>query len=225
MLWPVTNPDYDPDTDGEEETFEAEESGLTLEALHEELIATTTEARRGNRRTLDVLKNFGAVLDALSATANATHKAVRAIPLAAASQGAAGDGSVPRDFAIMLVDLGDRLDRVIAGFARPPGGIRSWWPGARKSQALWSEAWAMQADALAILRSHLGILLKQSGLERLEVVGRPFDPHTMSAIESAVDPDKPDHTVLAEILPGWRFADSGQLVRPAQVKVSRLSAN
>lgn len=221
----MTSPDYDPDTDGEEEIYEEEEeTGLSLETLHEELIATTTEARRGNRRMLDVLKNFGAVLDALSATANDTHKAVRALPLAAASQGAAADGSVPRDFAVMLVDLGDRLDRVIAGFARPPRGIRSWWPGARKSLAVWSEAWDMQADALAILRSHLEILLKQAGLERLEVVGKPFDPNTMSAIESAVDPEKPDHTVLAEILPGWRLADSGQLVRPAQVKVSRLTA-
>ena len=55
------------------------------------------------------------------------------------------------------------------------------------------------------------------------VVGKPFDPNTMTALDSAVDPRLPDHTVLAEMLPGWQH-DGGQLLRPAQVRVSRLAA-
>ncbi len=79
----------------------------------------------------------------------------------------------------------------------------------------------MQADALEILRSHVGLLLQRADLERMQVLGEPFDPGTMMAVESAVDPAKPDHTVLAEILPGWRHAHTHQLIRPAQVRVSR----
>ena len=202
---------------GEEEEEAADEPGITLHQLHEELIATTTEARRGNRRTLDVLKNFGAMLDALSATVNDTHKTVRALPTALRP---AENGELAREWALALVEMADRLGRVAAGFDRPPA-TTSWWPGARKGAAAWREAWAMQADALGILRSHLDALLKRAALVRLEVVGQPFDPATMTAVESEVDPNQPDHTVLAEILPGWQYGPARQLLRPAQVRVSR----
>ena len=206
--------------DDDEEQDDA--SGLSLNDLHEELIATSSEARRGNRRMLDVLRNFGAVLDALSATVNDTHKAVRAIPAASTRQ--PGDRELPREWALALVELTDRIERVTDGFSRPPAAAASWWPGARKALAVWSDAWAMQADALGILRGHLAALLNRADLVRLEVVGQPFDPNTMTAVESAVDADQPDHTVLTEMLPGWRHAITGQLVRPAQVRVSRFVA-
>jgi hypothetical protein len=207
---------------GEQEEDEPEEEpGITMDQLHEELIATTTEARRGNRRTLDVLKNFGAMLDALSATVNDTHKTVRALPVTLRP---AESGELAREWALALVELADRLGRVADGFDRPPAASTSWWSAARKADAAWCEAWAMQADALRILRSHLAALLKRAALERLEVIGKPFDPATMTAVESVVDPGQPDHTVLAEILPGWQHTPTSQLLRPAQVRVSRHPA-
>jgi len=215
---PTAGPDL---TDEDDEGGDESPDGITLEALHDELIATSTEARRGNRRTLEVLKNFGAVLDALSATVNDTHKAVRAIPTTPSRQPEGGD--LPREWALALVELADRLGRVSDGFSRSPAAASSWWPGTRKSLAAWNDAWAMQADALGILRGHLTTLLKRADLVQLEVLDRPFDPNTMTAVESAVDPAKPDHTVLAELLPGWRHAATGQLLRPAHVRVSRLA--
>ncbi|NQX02198.1 nucleotide exchange factor GrpE [bacterium] len=212
----------DSDRDAEIEDNDEIPSGLTLDDLHEELVAATSEARRGERRTLDVLKNFGSVLDALSATVNDTHKAVRAIPAATARQ--PDGGELPREWALALVEMADRIGRVSDGFSRPPAAATGWWPGSRKPLAAWSDAWAMQADALGILSGHADTLLNRAGLQRLEVVGKPFDPATMTAVESAVDPGKPDHTVLSELLPGWRHAESGQLVRPAQVRVSRVAA-
>lgn len=212
----------DSDRDAEIEDNDEIPSGLTLDDLHEELVAATSEARRGERRTLDVLKNFGSVLDALSATVNDTHKAVRAIPAATARQ--PDGGELPREWALALVEMADRIGRVSDGFSRPPAAATGWWPGSRKPLAAWSDAWAMQADALGILSGHADTLLNRAGLQRLEVVGKPFDPATMTAVESAVDPEKPDHTVLSELLPGWRHAESGQLVRPAQVRVSRVAA-
>ena len=202
---------------------EPEESGITLNELHEELIASTEESRRGNRRVLEVLKNFGGLLDALSATSNDTHKAVRALPAITAAAPLSGDG-LSQGFALPLVELADRIDRVAHGFTRPPAARSPWWPSARRQLDAWREAWEMQADALAILRSHLAATMQRAGLERLQVLDRPFDPNTMTAVESTVNSEKPDHTVLSEILPGWVNATSGQLVRPAQVRVSRISA-
>jgi GrpE len=207
----------------DDEFLETEDdSEVTLELLHEELVATTAETRRGNRRVLEVLKNLSGVLDALSATSNDTHKALRALPALTSTAPAAGSG-LPHVWALALVELADRLDRVAHGFTCPPSSGPSWWPGARRKMKAWRDAWETQADAISILRSHLAATLQRADLERLEVVGRPFDPNTMTAVESTVDLEKPDHTVLAETLPGWRNTRSGQLVRPAQVQVSRLA--
>lgn len=219
MTLPESDPDFDPEYDADPD----EESAVTLAQLHEELIAGSSETRRGNRRMLDVLKNFGTVLDALSATVNDTHKAVRAIPAAAAARPSEG-GELPREWALALAELADRIARVDQGFSRPPAAASGWWPGSRKAAAAWHEAWAMQADALGILGSHLEVLLARAGLRRLAAVGEPFDPATMTAVESAVDAGKPDHTVLAELLPGWCHAATGELLRPAQVRVSRRPA-
>jgi len=238
MTPPVTDPDFltsseddaAPDVPGAlsalpdmlDDGAAEEPAALTLHDLHGELVASASETRRGSRRILDVLKNFGSVLDALSATVNDTHKALRAMPAVATRQ--PDGGELPRDWALALVELADRIERVSNGFSRPPAVRAGWWPGARKSLAAWREAWAMQADALGILRSHLEVLLRRAGLQRLEVVGRAFDPNTMTALDSAVDPTRPDHTVLAELLPGWQHGVSGQLLRPAQVRVSRVAA-
>jgi len=189
---------------------------VSLDSLHEELMAGASEARRGNRRTLDVLKNFGTVLDSLSAMMEETRKTVR-------SSGAAStaEDSLSREWALALVEMADRLARISDGFSRPPEPGGGWWPGARKRHAAWAEAWAMQADALGIFRSHLDSLLARAGLERLRPTGQPFDPAVMTAVESAPDADRPDHTVLAELLPGWRRTTTGELIRAAQVRVSR----
>ena len=118
---PVTEPDDDefPEAD--------EDSGITLEALHEELIASTEENRRGNRRVLEVLKNFGGLLDALSATSNDTHKAVRALPAITPNAPSAGN-DLPHAWSLPLVELADRIDRVAHGFTRPPAARQPWWP-------------------------------------------------------------------------------------------------
>lgn len=195
------------------------EPSVTLASLQEELMAGTSEARRGNRRTLDVLKNFGTVLDSLSVMMEETRKTVRSAGAASAT-----DDALSREWALALVEMADRVARICDGFSRPPASGGGWWPGARKRHAAWTEAWAMQADALAIFRSHLDSLLTRGGLERLRTIGQPFDPAIMTAVESSPDADRPDHTVLAEILPGWQRTGTGGLVRPAQVRVSRRPA-
>lgn len=201
----------------EEEASETSEPGITLADLREEIIAAGTEARRGNRRTLDILKNFSSVLDALATTVNDTHRTVRALPAPTRQT----DASTTHPSSIALIELADRIARIADGFTRTPAASNSWWPAANRQLAAWQGAWNTQAEAISILRGHLEDALRQASLQRLQTVGQPFDPTRMTAVESTIDPSQPDHTVLAEILPGWQDSATGQLVRPAQVRVSR----
>ncbi|HKI96014.1 MAG TPA: nucleotide exchange factor GrpE [Gemmatimonadales bacterium] len=60
--------------------------------------------------------------------------------------------------------------------------------------------------------------LGSAGLERVGVVGEPFDPNVHEAIGTVpTDKAAADHTVAAVFQPGYRFAE--QLLRPARVQV------
>jgi molecular chaperone GrpE len=60
--------------------------------------------------------------------------------------------------------------------------------------------------------------LKKLGLEPIESVGNPFDPHLHHAIDMVETTDAPDHTVLEEFQRAYNF--KGKLLRPAMVKVA-----
>ena len=68
-------------------------------------------------------------------------------------------------------------------------------------------------------KAHIDNLLKESGLERIEAVGKPFDPLRHEAVMVEVDPELESNTVTAEIEPGYVFR--GALLRPAKVKVAQ----
>ena len=60
---------------------------------------------------------------------------------------------------------------------------------------------------------------KRVGLEAIEAVGKPFDPHWHEAIEMVETAEHPDHSVLQQLQCGYRFKD--KLIRPAMVRVAR----
>lgn len=60
--------------------------------------------------------------------------------------------------------------------------------------------------------------LKKTGLEVMDSIGKPFDPHRHQAIERVETKDAEDNTVLAEFQRGYAF--KGRLLRPAMVKVA-----
>jgi molecular chaperone GrpE len=60
--------------------------------------------------------------------------------------------------------------------------------------------------------------LKKMGLEPVEAVGKPFDPHVHQAVERVETKDAPDGTVLAEFQRGYLF--KGKMLRPSMVKVA-----
>ena len=60
--------------------------------------------------------------------------------------------------------------------------------------------------------------LKKQGLEPVDAIGKPFDPHLHQAIERVETTDAPDNTVIGEFQRGYNF--KGKLLRPAMVRVA-----
>jgi hypothetical protein len=203
------------DTEIEEET----EDDISLTELRDELAASTSENRRTARRTFEVLKQFGSVLDAMSATVNDLHRSARATPPPVSVS--EKDGPLPRAHLIGLIELADRLQRLDAAFQRCPAATTSWLPTAKRALTAWEAAWSTQSQAFSILTLHVEGLLKNAGMERMSVTAQPFDPARMTAVETTQDSTRPDHTVLAELLTGWQSSTTGEVIRPAQVRVSR----
>ena len=101
-------------------------------------------------------------------------------------------------FVIRLVDVLDDLDRIVDDARNtPPDALR---------------------EALVLVDRKLRKELEAAGVERIDPVGRTFDPSEHEAV-STVPPPEPekDHVVSATFQTGYRF--KGQLVRPARVQV------
>lgn len=64
----------------------------------------------------------------------------------------------------------------------------------------------------------LNRLLQSNGIEEVEAVGLPFDPHRQEAISVRHEPNQPDHVVLKVIQRGYCHGE--KLFRPARVIVN-----
>ncbi len=72
-------------------------------------------------------------------------------------------------------------------------------------------------QGLKIVKDDFVKVLKDLGLEEIDTVGKPFDPHVAEAVD-VVAGEKND--IVTEVLrKGYRFA--GKVLRVAQVKVSK----
>ena len=74
-------------------------------------------------------------------------------------------------------------------------------------------------EGICIVHRRVGDLLKKNGLERMETIGKPFDPLRHEAVMMEARPDVRPNTVVGEIEPGYLFR--GNLLRPAKVKVAQ----
>ncbi len=72
-------------------------------------------------------------------------------------------------------------------------------------------------EGLRIAKDHFKQILHEAGLEELEVLNKEFDPYTAEVID-IVSGQKDN--IVAEILRKG-YAYRGQVIRPAQVKVSK----
>lgn len=228
---------YDPES--EEAEDEAEEmtgrgsgwnpAALTasVDELRGEVSASAAESRRGGKRQMEALKEFGSVLQSMGEMMRDLHRKSRqdAAPSPAGGGGTGSGPDLPNEWLHLLIDLHDRVARSSGALAKAPAGTASFWPPARAELAAWSQAWNLQSEASAMLLAHLQGLLRRAGLQPVPALGQPFNPATMQAVEVVSDPVIPDHQVIAELLPGWIHSATGRLLRPAQVRVSRQQAS
>ncbi|MFY9801875.1 MAG: nucleotide exchange factor GrpE [Candidatus Acidiferrales bacterium] len=74
-----------------------------------------------------------------------------------------------------------------------------------------------------MIRGQLWSALAKQGLERIQSVGKEFDPHLHHAIESVETADHAEGVVVGEMQPGYSF--HGRVLRPAMVRVSSAPGN
>jgi molecular chaperone GrpE len=72
---------------------------------------------------------------------------------------------------------------------------------------------------LELALNELYAVLSEQGVEKIAVVGKPFDPHQMECIEVVPGTPGTDNIVVEELLPGYRLHD--KILRVAQVKVGK----
>jgi len=84
-----------------------------------------------------------------------------------------------------------------------------------------STASAPLHQGVTMTLKQLDQLLKSHGIETVEDVGQPFDPHKHEAISVRHDPSQPDHIVLEVTHRGYCRGD--EVFRPAKVIVNDLN--
>jgi molecular chaperone GrpE len=79
------------------------------------------------------------------------------------------------------------------------------------------------AQGVRLIRDGLLSKVNQTGIERLVVVGKPFDPNVAEAadMEVTTSPEE-DQKVVAELRAGYQLKD--RVIRPARVKVAKYVA-
>ena len=100
-----------------------------------------------------------------------------------------------------LLEVSDELDRALAAAVSDEGPL---------------------AQGVRLIHEGLRKRLSRLGIERLSVVGKPFDPNLAEAVDLVpVDVQGLDGTVVEEALPGYRLG--GRVLRAAKVRVARFA--
>ncbi len=72
-------------------------------------------------------------------------------------------------------------------------------------------------EGIRMVQNNLGAALESVGVEKIECIGRPFDPALHEAVEKVQGESDEGDVVVEEMRPGFTFR--GQLLRPSMVKV------
>lgn len=80
---------------------------------------------------------------------------------------------------------------------------------------------AVFLKGVEMILAHLYEMLKEHGVQHIEALGKPFDPHTQEALMQTEDKNKPENTVVEELQKGYFIND--RVIRTAKVKVSKKS--
>ncbi len=76
-------------------------------------------------------------------------------------------------------------------------------------------------EGIGMVLKNLWSVLESAGVDRIESVGRPFNPALHEAVEKVQGRSSEKDVVVEEVRPGFTFR--GQLLRPSMVKVELAS--
>jgi hypothetical protein len=89
--------------------------------------------------------------------------------------------------------------------------------------AAWQDAYAAWLQGLELVRERLFETLAREGVEPLEAIGQPFDPHRHVAMDTVpARDDAPSGTVVSELRRGYAVGD--RVLRYAEVVVARAES-
>src|SRR5438874_8943043 len=78
-------------------------------------------------------------------------------------------------------------------------------------------------QALRMMLWQMNELIRSEGLTPVPTVGETFNPYVHEAVEAVENSDKPEGTIVEEVLKGYTLGD--ETLRPARVKVSMGNGN
>lgn len=120
------------------------------------------------------------------------------------------------------------LGQIDQHFRRQPWGFRwlaaAWYRGLRRLVERQSgEIHGAIFDSLLagyeLVQNRLRRAMAREELVRIDCVGRPVDPHTMTVIEAVDDPTQAPGTVIEEVRPGYLW--KGKVLQYAEVRAVR----
>ena len=82
-----------------------------------------------------------------------------------------------------------------------------------------SDTPASVAEGIRLVYDNLMKALRAHGLESIDAIDTPFDPHVHEAIMQQPSPDHPPDTVIEEVAKGYRLRE--RVLRPARVIVCK----
>jgi molecular chaperone GrpE len=84
-------------------------------------------------------------------------------------------------------------------------------------------AYAEYRKGFELIRGQIWNILSKQGLQRIDAVGKEFDPNLHHAIEKVETADHAEGIVVDELAPGYLF--HGRVLRPAMVRVATGAPN
>lgn len=197
-------------------TQEIKLQGRTFKQLHEALehwLDKGPELNGSGKSQAEALETIRLIIEEINSNKNIREKEIRT----------KAEHRVQRETLGILLDMKDRLAR----------GLDTDQPDPDDFKPSWMDRILGRTEAIDRLMANHSARKKgyQLSLERLddalrsysvqEIVcqGRPFDPHSMNAVDIEETDSLPDGQVVEVYLPGYEW--NGEVFRTAQVKVTR----
>lgn len=181
-------------------------------SLYAELSGLKNEVKRESRQLKEALDQFKSMFDTLRTGNEAL---TRELESRRSAEKALRKETL-RPLLVQLLDLRDRLEAGLTQTARSkPAAL---WPCRRQGRLLK----ALREGQEMTLR-RMDRILSDYGIQALEVMGRPLDPHTMRVVEVESRPDQEQGMVTGELRKGFLWDD--ELLRTAEVKVNKRGDN